>query len=100
MALPSEYVELLTAVVDCLASDAETPLRTAAEITEWLHGVSVRDVENALNHGSENLLKRMVRRLIENTHDSRLPDWTAEQIASWCHRTESEHLRLVLTKWS
>ncbi len=96
MTLPPEYVELLTAVVGCLAGDQQTPLRTADEIVAWMHAISADRIENALNHGSEDLLRRMVQRLIEETHDPRLSDWTPEQIASWCQRTEHEHLELVL----
>ncbi len=91
-----EYVELLTAVIDCLAGDLQAPLRTAAEITKWMQSVSAQRVEKALDHGDEKLLGSIVRCIIVATHDSRLPDWTAQQIADWCRRTQPEYIQAAL----
>ncbi len=91
-----EYVELLKAVVDCLAGDSQAPLRTATEITTWMRNVSPDRVESALNHGHEALLGRLVRCIIVATHDPRLPDWTADQIADWCRRTQPEYIQAAL----
>ncbi len=100
MSLPQEYVELLTAVVNCVAADSQPPLRTAAEITAWLHDVTAHDVREALNGGSNERLKRGVRCVIEQTHDSRLQDWTPEEIADWCQRTRLEHVHAALEQRS
>ncbi len=98
MPLPPEYIELLTAVVNCVAAaaDSQPSLHTANEITTWLHTVSPRDVHQTTNAGSDERMNRLVRCLIEQTHDARLADWTPEQIADWCHRTRPEDVQAVL----
>ncbi len=99
MPLPPEYVELLTAVVDCLTADPQTPLHTAEDVDAWLHHLSVPDIRKALQGDSENpLLRGMVHCLIERTHHPLLTDWTPEQIADWCSRTRLGDIRAVLTQ--
>ncbi len=87
MPLPPEYVELLTAVVECLTSDAEPPLQTAKQITNWLHDVTEGDVREVLSSNRNGLLGNVVRCLLKKTHHPLLSDWTPEQIADWCNRT-------------
>ncbi len=99
--LPREYVQVLTALVHCLATDPHTPLRTADEITTWLHGVSPQAVEEAIagfsNHA---IITRAVQCLLENTRHPLLFDWTPEQIADWCQRTRLQDVQAVLTAGS
>ncbi len=90
-----ECLQVLAALIDCLASDPQTPLRTAEEITLWLHGVSPRAVEQALAAGSNHaLMGRVVRCLPTNPL---LADWTPEEIADWCQRTRLQDVQAVLT---
>jgi hypothetical protein len=99
--LPSpEYVELLRHVVHCIISDEQPPLRTADEITAWLHGVTTGKVQAATDGGSSERMNRVVHCLIEQTHDPRLLDWTPEQLADWCRRTRLGDVRAVLEEQS
>ncbi len=96
MPLPPEYVELLAAVVECLAGDARSSLRTDQEITNWLHHVAGEDVRRAVAGNEDTLMRRMARCVIENTHDPRLADWTPEQVAKWCNRARLWDVHAVL----
>ncbi len=96
MPLPPEYVELLTNVVECLGADAQTPLRTADEVIEWLHNVAAADVRDAVtDHDGSPLMRRMAQCLLEKTHHPLLSDWTPEQIAEWCNRTNVRDVQAV-----
>ncbi len=99
--LPPEYVELLSVVIECLATDQQTPLQSAEGITAWLHEVFPEAVERVvIGDGNHGLLARMVRCLLANTHDSRVADWTPAQIADWCHRTRLHDVQSVLAQRS
>ncbi len=99
--LPVEYVELLAAVITCITTDQETPLRTAEGITAWLHEVFPQAVERVMiGDGNRGLLARMVQCLLANTHDSRLADWTPQQVADWCHRVRLHDVQAVLAQRS
>jgi hypothetical protein len=95
---PPEYMELLGAVVRCLAGDPRAPLHTTDEVLAWLHGVTREAVERALTGDTHMLLARTARCLREKTHDPRLADLTPEQIAYWCQQARREDVRTVLVK--
>ncbi len=98
-ALPVEYIELLAAVINCLLMDEQTPLRTAEGITAWLHEVFPHAVERAMIAGNElGLLARVVECLLGNTHDSRIADWTPQQIADWCHRVRLREVQAIVAQ--
>ncbi len=95
--LPAEYVELLAAVITCLVSYEETPLQAAQGITAWLHEVFPQAVERiVVGGGDHTLLASVVRCVLDNTHDSRLTDWTPDQIVDWCHRVRLHDVQAVL----
>ncbi len=94
---PSEYVQLLTAVIKCLTGGRERIPATVEDLAAWMHGITKQEVENALSGDASSMaLKRLVKCLIENTHDRRLCDWTAEQIAFWCQNTRPEYFQAAL----
>jgi hypothetical protein len=77
--------------------DDEMPLQTAPRITAWLHQVFPQAVERVIaGRGNHSLLASVVQCLLQNTHDSRLTDWTPEQIADWCHRVRLHDVQAIL----
>ncbi len=93
---PPEYVEVLTAVVECLTSNAESPRRTAAQITNWLHDVTEDNVREVLAGNKNAPLGSVVRCLLKKTRHPQLSDWTPGQMADWCCRIHFGDVEAVM----